>query len=173
MININMMKLATTIEWEKITVPSTRRIDPTAQLYNIDLDRISTDSYIGPMAYLRGDIEIGDFSWVGPHAQINGEGKCEIGRAVGIGNGVIILTCAHPIHRVDKSKPIIAMQVIPQPVKIADGANIGVGAILLPNVIVGEGAQIGAGSVVTSGTRIGKYEIWAGNPAKLIGVRRE
>ena len=46
------------------------------------------------------------------------------------------------------------------------GANV----VVLKGVIIGEGAIVAAGAVVTKS--IGGYEIWAGIPAKKIGVRK-
>jgi chloramphenicol O-acetyltransferase type B len=46
---------------------------------------------------------------------------------------------------------------------------IGVEALILPGIKIADGAVIGARSVVTK--NIGPYEIWAGNPAKLIRKR--
>jgi len=52
---------------------------------------------------------------------------------------------------------------------------IGENARILTNVIVicvesiGDGAIIGAGAVLTK--NVPAYEIWAGNPAKRIGIR--
>ena len=49
---------------------------------------------------------------------------------------------------------------------IKQGASIGSGATILPNIIIGEHAIVGAGSVVTKS--VAAYSIVAGNPAKLI-----
>ena len=49
---------------------------------------------------------------------------------------------------------------------IKQGASIGSGATILPNVIVGEHAVVGAGSVVTK--NVAAHSIVAGNPAKPI-----
>jgi acetyltransferase-like isoleucine patch superfamily enzyme len=46
---------------------------------------------------------------------------------------------------------------------------IGTNCVLMPGIEVGKGAVIGAGGVVTK--NIGEYEIWAGIPAKKIGIR--
>jgi len=51
------------------------------------------------------------------------------------------------------------------------GASIGAGAVILPGVTIGEGAMIGAGAVVTKDVPAG--EIWAGNPARMIGKVRD
>jgi len=52
---------------------------------------------------------------------------------------------------------------------IGEDVFIGANSIILCIDSIGRGAVIGAGSVVTK--NIGPYEIWAGNPAKLIKVR--
>lgn len=53
------------------------------------------------------------------------------------------------------------------PVIIGEGAWIGVGAMILPGIIIGEYAVISAGSVVVKD--IAAQKIVAGNPAKEIG----
>lgn len=53
-------------------------------------------------------------------------------------------------------------------IAIEQGAWIGAGAIILPNVTVGRCAIVGAGSVVTKD--VPPYTIVAGSPAKKIGV---
>ncbi|MEM0988184.1 MAG: chloramphenicol acetyltransferase [Pseudomonadota bacterium] len=46
---------------------------------------------------------------------------------------------------------------------------LGHGAIVLPGRKIGDGAVVGAGAVVTKD--VGPFEIWAGNPARLIRRR--
>jgi chloramphenicol O-acetyltransferase type B len=52
---------------------------------------------------------------------------------------------------------------------IGNDVWIGAEAMLMPGVKVGDGAVIGARSLVTKS--IGPYEIWGGNPARLIKKR--
>lgn len=56
-------------------------------------------------------------------------------------------------------------------VKIGKKTFIGAGSIILPNVTIGENVVIGAGSVVTRS--VPDNSIVAGNPAKIVGDRRE
>jgi acetyltransferase-like isoleucine patch superfamily enzyme len=52
-----------------------------------------------------------------------------------------------------------------QPVVIGDGAEVGIGAIILKGVQIGEGARVGAGAVVTSDVPAGRAV--EGNPARI------
>jgi chloramphenicol O-acetyltransferase type B len=53
--------------------------------------------------------------------------------------------------------------------EIGNDVWIGAEALIMPGVKIADGAVIGARSVVTK--NIGSFEIWAGNPAKLIKKR--
>jgi acetyltransferase-like isoleucine patch superfamily enzyme len=55
-------------------------------------------------------------------------------------------------------------------VAIGDGADLGVGAIVLPGVRIGVGAQIGAGAVVASD--VPDYAVAAGVPARVLRERK-
>ena len=52
---------------------------------------------------------------------------------------------------------------------IGNDVWIGTGAMVKAGVTIADGAVIGMGSVVTKD--VGPYEIWAGNPARLIKKR--
>lgn len=54
--------------------------------------------------------------------------------------------------------------------KIKKGASIGSNATILPGIVIGENSMVGAGAVVTKSVE--DNEVVAGNPAKVIGVRK-
>lgn len=58
------------------------------------------------------------------------------------------------------------------PVHIGNHVTIGAKAIVMAGVQIEDGAIVAAGSVVTKMTHIKRDEIWAGTPAKRIGVRQ-
>lgn len=55
-----------------------------------------------------------------------------------------------------------------EPTLVLEGASIGAGSVLLPGITVGRRSMIGAGSVVIG--NIEDFSIYAGNPARKIGV---
>ncbi len=127
--------------------------------------------YVGHYAILKGyhknKMVIGDGTWIGQQCFFHSAGGLVIGRHVGIGPGVKILTSAHRLDEMDR--PILHSTIDFAPVTIGDGSDIGAGAILLPGVHLGQGVQVGAGAVVTSD--VPDYAIVAGVPATLIRMR--
>jgi len=117
--------------------------------------------------YYKGEMHIGEGTWIGQNCFFHSAGGIFIGKAVGIGPGVKILTSSHA-----DSNPGIPVMHNPLEfgrVEIKDGADIGVGAIILPNVTIGEGAIVGAGSVVTRD--VPAYSVHAGSPARFLRKR--
>ncbi len=128
--------------------------------------------YVGHNAILKGyyreKLKIGKGSWIGQQVFIHSGGGVEIGENVGIGPGVKIITSRHELKD-DSSTPILHAPIEFAPVRIEDGADIGIGAIILPGVTVGALAQVAAGAVVNKD--VPTRSIVAGVPAKLIRNR--
>ncbi|MEE9441119.1 MAG: acyltransferase [candidate division Zixibacteria bacterium] len=120
-------------------------------------------------AYYKNEMIIGSDTWIGQGCFFHSAGGIKIGRAVGIGPGVKILASAHDDRIMEI--PVMHNDLKFAPVKIGDGADIGVGSIILPGVKIGQGAIIGAGSVVTRDVL--DYAVVAGTPAKLMRMRKE
>lgn len=132
---------------------------------------IGDDVYVGHQAILKGyhknRITIGDGAWIGQQCFLHGAGGIAIGKSVGIGPGVKILTSSHRLDQLER--PILKSDLAFAPVVVEDDCDIGSGAILLPGVRVGRGAQVGAGAVVTAD--VAERAIVAGVPARPIGRR--
>jgi len=132
---------------------------------------IGDDVYVGHYTILKGyyknQMVIGAGTWIGQQCFFHSAGGITIGRNVGIGPSVKIITSAHDLS--DRDKPILHSPIVFAPVVIEDDADIGVGAILLPAVCVGQGAQVAAGAVVTGDVK--PYSIVGGVPARLLKIR--
>jgi acetyltransferase-like isoleucine patch superfamily enzyme len=135
---------------------------------NIALGR---NVYLGHHAilkgYYKGQLRIGDESWIGQQCFLHAAGDLTIGARVGVGPGVKILTSQH--EEAGRETPVLFSPVAMAPVVIEDDADIGLGAILLPGVTIGRGAVIGAGAVVTRD--VPAYAVVAGSPARILRHR--
>lgn len=132
---------------------------------------IADNVYVGHQTILKGyyknTMTIGTGTWIGQQCFLHSAGGIEIGSRVGIGPGVKIFTSTHAPTAMPT--PILDGRIEFAPVRIGDGCDIGIGAILLPGVTLSPGVQVGAGAVVTQDVPLG--EIVAGVPARPLGAR--
>jgi acetyltransferase-like isoleucine patch superfamily enzyme len=145
--------------------------EPGVLVFHPENIEIGDGVYVGHYAILKGyhknRMLIGDGTWIGQQCFFHSGGGITIGRNVGIGPGVKILTSAHRLD--DLSRPILHAPVEFAPVTVEDDSDLGTGAILLAGVRVGCGAQVGAGSVVMRD--VDDYAIVAGVPARFMRSR--
>ena len=128
----------------------------------------------GCVRYLWGDNTTKDF--FNPKEQFGLElDKLIIGNYVCVASGATILLGGNHNHRTDW----ISVYPFPQTIKesfqrkgdtiLKSDSWIGMGATIMPGVVIGEGAIVAAESVVIKD--IPPYSIVAGNPAKIIKYR--
>lgn len=139
------------------TINKTSSIAAGTQFVNSDMGRYSfcgydciiIDTSIGSFCSISGNCEIGGAShsieWVSTSPVFN-ENKDQIKKK-------------YSYHKYNTSKHT----------KIGNDVWIGSKCLIKAGVTIGDGAVIGMGSVVTKD--IPPYEIWGGNPAKLIRKR--
>jgi acetyltransferase-like isoleucine patch superfamily enzyme len=143
-------------------------IEDGARLFFPENIEIGDDVYIGHdtilKAYVDKKLIIGSGTWIGPQCFIYASGGITIGKNVGIGPGVKIMSSAHTSDPVPG--PILHRPIIFAPVTLGDGCDIGAGSVILMGVRIGAYAQIGAGAVVTRDIPEGATAV--GIPAKTI-----
>jgi acetyltransferase-like isoleucine patch superfamily enzyme len=132
---------------------------------------IGDDVYVGHQTILKGYHQnrmlIGAGSWIGQQCFLHSAGGLVIGRDVGVGPGVRVVTSSHVLDAPEL--PILRSPLAFAPVSIGDGADIGVSAVVLPGVRIGRGAQVGAGAVVAQD--VPDNAIVAGVPARVLRYR--
>jgi len=125
-------------------------------------------SFVGPVTVLSGtafeeNLVIGKRVLISNNVTINVDAMVSVGDDVSIGPFVKIYTASHPIgpgsHR-------MMWQIAAKPVTIERGVWIGLGATILPGVVLGYGSVVGAGSIVTSSVPPNTYV--EGNPAAVV-----
>ena len=114
-------------------------------------------------AWIVGDPDIGEGTWIGPFTHLDGSGGLRIGAGCDISTGAQIYThstarrcvSARAYNAVDRASTIVG-----------DHVFIGAGAVILMGVTIGDGAVVGAGAVVTGD--VAPYTVVAGVPARTI-----
>lgn len=138
-------------------------------LYEFDgkKPQIPADSFVHPNAVLIGDVRIGHECLIAPGVSIRADfGPIIIGDRSSIQDNAVI-------HVYPGSQSVIgddvtvAHGVILHDVHIHSRCMIGIGSIVLFNVICEEDVFVSVGSLVPKGMHIPAGKIVAGNPAKI------
>jgi len=117
-----------------------------------------------PHAWIIGEPEIGEGTWIGAFTVIDASGGLRIGRGCDVSCGVHIYTHSTALRCVSGR----AYDAIDrQPVVVGDHVFIGANAVLMMGVTIGDRAVIAAGAVVT--TDVAPATIVGGVPARPVG----
>lgn len=129
--------------------------------------KIADDAFIAPGAAIIGDVEIGSEVGIWFNVTIRGDVEwVKIGDRTNVQDN----TC---IHVTRKGHPTtigagvtIGHSAVLHACTIEDNSFIGMGAIVMDDVVVESGAMVAAGAMVTPGKRVPSGQLWAGRPAK-------
>ena len=123
-----------------------------------------------------GEIQIGEWCYVGEGTRIWSAASIEIGNRVLISHSANVFdNLTHPLRAEERHRQVQQIftrghpddiSLDESPVKICDDAWVGAGAMVLRGVTVGQGAIVAASAVVTKD--VAAFSIVAGNPAVLV-----
>lgn len=143
-----------------------------AMFRHLETISIGNGVFIGEAAMIQGHANgeaiIEDRAWIGPQVYLDAR-DVVIERSAAIAPGAKVLCSEHA--GLPSALPVNATTNVISRVRIGAGADIGVGAIVLPGCNVGEGAIVGAGAVVTVDVPPGA--IVAGVPARVLRMRED
>ena len=118
--------------------------------------------YRSARIYAPWNLEVGDWTVIGPRVLIYNKAKIEIGDEVVVSQDVFLCTASHDISST-------SLALVTKPITIGSIAWIAAKSIVLPGVVIGEGGVVGAGSVVTK--NVEAWSVVGGNPARFIKHR--
>lgn len=121
-----------------------------------------------PHAWIVGDPEIGDGTWIGAFTVVDGSGGLRIGVGCDISSGAHIYTHSS-VRRCVSGREF--NDVERSPVSIGDRVFIGANAVINMGVTIGDEAVIAAGAVVAGD--VPARTVVAGVPAKPIASVRQ
>lgn len=129
---------------------------------------------VHPLAYIHGsslkdmrhDLILGEYVFIGANCTI--AARVRIGKYTMFAQGSAVVGADHlynlpGIPMLFSGRPTIPLTVV------GEDVWVGFSAIIMQGVQIGRGAIIGANAVVTKD--VPAYEIWAGIPAKKVGIR--
>lgn len=135
--------------------------------YNNILPKIASDAFIAPSADIIGDVEIGSKCGIWFNCVIRGDvAHIRIGDRTNIQDGTVIHVTRNGHPTIIGSGVTVGHKALLHACNLESDSFIGMGAIIMDDVIVESGAMVAAGALVTPGKTVKKGQIWAGNPAK-------
>lgn len=150
---------------------NTRSIAPPLYPFEGKWPQVHPSAFVAPTAALIGDVTLGEGSNIWYHCVLRGDTNfIRIGTGVNIQDGTIVHVNAGTQATVIGNDVTVGHAAIIHACTLHDRAFVGMGATVLDEAIIEEGGVLAAGSVLPPRKRIGRYELWMGNPAVLVRV---
>ncbi len=131
--------------------------------------KFGSNCFLAENATITGDVIMGDNCSVWFNAVIRGDvHSIRIGNKVNIQDGVIVHCTYQKAPTSIGNNVSIAHNAIVHGCTIQDNVLVGMGAIVMDDVVVESNSIIAAGAVVSKGTVIETGSVYAGVPAKKI-----
>ncbi|HLU51226.1 MAG TPA: gamma carbonic anhydrase family protein, partial [Flavobacteriaceae bacterium] len=129
------------------------------------------DCFLAETAVIIGDVTMGDRCSIWYNAVLRGDVHyIKIGDQVNIQDNAMIHCTYQKSPTTIGNYVSIGHNAIVHGCTVHDKVLIGMGAIVMDNCVVESYAIVAAGAVVTQNTHIKEGELWAGVPAKKIGM---
>ncbi len=141
---------------------------PLIKSINNITPKILEGVFLADNAVVIGDVIIGKESSVWFNTVIRGDvNSIIIGNSVNIQDGVVVHCTYQKTKTIIGDNVSIGHNAIIHGCEIRNNVLIGMGAIIMDNVIIEENSIIAAGAVLTKGTYVKSGSLYAGVPAKF------
>ena len=127
--------------------------------------RIAPTAWVSEMAYVVGDVEIGEGSSIWPGAVVRGDfGSITIGRDTHIEDNCVVHSAE---HLTIGDHVIVGHGVVVHCLSVGSNCLLGNNATLLDGAVIGDECLIAAGSVVLGRTEVPQGSFVSGAPASV------
>lgn len=125
-------------------------------------------AFIHPLAFVCGDVTLGDGASVWPFAVVRGDNeRIAVGARSNVQDGAVLH--ADPgLPCVLGAGVSVGHRAVVHGARVDDGALVGMGALVLNGAHVGAGALVAAGAVVREGFVVPPGMLAAGVPARVV-----
>jgi len=131
--------------------------------------KLGNNCFIAPNATIVGDVITGDQCSFWFNAVVRGDvNSIKMGNKVNVQDGAVIHCTFERTTVVLGSNVSIGHNALVHGCTVHDNVLIGMGAIVMDNVVIESNAIVAAGAVVKEGTHIKEGELWAGVPARMV-----
>ena len=125
--------------------------------------------FLAETAVIIGDVVIGDNCSIWYGAVIRGDvHSIRIGNNTNVQDNAVIHATYRKSPTTIGNNVTIAHQAVVHGCTLRDNVMVGIGAVVLDDVVVESNSIIAAGAVVTKGTIIPSGTVWAGIPARKV-----
>lgn len=130
---------------------------------------IAPDVFVAPNATVIGDTEIGAGSSIWFGCVLRGDvNSIRIGAGTNIQDGSIVHVTRARYATVIGSGVTIGHLALIHGCRLEDNSFVGMQATVMDGCVIESEGMLAAGALLTPGKRIGRGELWAGRPAKLM-----
>lgn len=130
---------------------------------------IPNSCFVAENATIVGDTSFGEECSIWFNAVVRGDVHfIKIGNKVNIQDGAVVHCTYQKSPTTIGNSVSIGHNAIVHGCTIHDNVLIGMGAIIMDDVVVEANSIVGAGAIVTQGTIIKSGTVWAGNPARKL-----
>ena len=135
---------------------------------------VADDAFVAPNAAVIGDVVIGAQSSVWFGCTLRGDlNYIRVGARTNIQDNTVLHINAISFPCIVGDDVTIGHAAIVHACTIENHAFVGMGATVLDGAVIEEGGMLAAHALLSPGKRIGRNELWAGVPAKLVRVLNE
>ena len=154
--------------------PAAARVAPPLYPFEGKVPQIHPSAFVAPTAAVIGDVTIGEGSNIWYHCVLRGDTNfIRIGARVNIQDGTIVHVNRGAEATLIHDDVTVGHAAIVHACTLERRAFVAMGATVLDGAVIEEGGVLAAGGVLPPGKRIGRLELWMGNPARLVRVLTE